>query len=364
MIDRPHIRSALLVLGLCAVLVVGLVGSGNPQAGGPADPAASGTAGASGSSAEVPSPSPLRSDQVAHRPTEVFGFLPYWSMADWTDAYLRYDLLTTIAFFGVGVRQNGTLITSGPGYEAFLSPRAATIIEHAHAAGVRVVITFESFGASRNHKFLANPKYQATFVAAARQFVAAYGIDGLNLDMEGLEAADRPAFGVLLTALSAAIHADNPAAEVSVATNANISGARMARVAIDAGVDRAFLMGYAYRVASSPTAGAIAPLAGLGTDLDLVQSLDMYDASGVPPERIILGLPYYGMTWATVSSEPHAARQPTSKGLGTGRAYRPRTAVGICPPAGATFDYDQVEQVARLTWFDKARKSWFQTYYD
>ena len=78
----------------------------------------------------------------------MFGFLPYWSMADWTDAYLRYDLLTTIAFFGVGVRQNGTLITSGPGYEAFLSPRAATIIEHAHAAGVRVVITFESFGAS------------------------------------------------------------------------------------------------------------------------------------------------------------------------------------------------------------------------
>jgi spore germination protein YaaH len=285
-------------------------------------------------------------------------------MADWTDAYLRYDLLTTIAFFGVGVRQNGTLITSGPGHEAFLSPRAATIIEHAHAAGVRVVITFESFGASRNHKFLANPKYQATFVAAARQFVIAYGIDGLNLDMEGLEAADRPAFGVLLTALSAAIHEDNPAAEVSVATNANISGARMARVAIDAGVDRAFLMGYAYRVASSPAAGAIAPLAGLGTDLDLVQSLDMYDANGVPPERIILGLPYYGMTWATVSSEPHAARQPNSKGLGAGLAYRPRTAVGVCPPAGATLDYDEFEQVARLTWFDKARKSWFQTYYD
>ena len=364
MTDRPHVRSALLVLGLCALLVVGLVGSVN-QPGGPGDPATSGTAGASAAFGSVePSPSPLRSDQVVHRPTEVFGFLPYWSMADWTDAYLRYDLLTTIAFFGVGVRQNGTIITSGPGHDAFLSPRAATIIEHAHAAGVRVVITFESFGASRNHKFLANPKYQATFVAAARAFVAAHGIDGLNLDMEGLEAADRPAFGVLLTSLSTAIHLDNPAAEVSVATNANVSGARMAKVAIDAGVDRAFLMAYAYRVASSPAVGAIAPLAGVGSDLDLVQSLDIYDVNGVPPERIILGLPYYGMTWPTVSADLHAARQPNSKNLGVGRAYRPRTTVGICAPPGSTLDYDTVEQVARLTWFDKALKTWFQTYYD
>ena len=102
-------------------------------------------------------------------------------------------------------------------------------------------------------------------MAEARQFVAAHGIDGLNLDMEGLEAADRPAFGELVATLSAAIHADDPAAEVSVATNANVSGARMAKVAIDAGVDRAFLMGYAYRVASSPAAGAIAPFTGVGT---------------------------------------------------------------------------------------------------
>ena len=155
-----------------------------------------------------------------------------------------------------------------------------------------------------------------------------------------------------------------PTGESLPVNHANVSGARMAKVAIDAGVDRAFLMGYAYRVASSPTAGAIAPLAGVGTDLDLVQSLDMYDFDGVPPERIILGLPYYGMTWATVSAELHAARQPNGKGLGIGRAYRPRTAVGTCPPAGSTLDYDEVEQVARLTWFDKKSKSWFQTYYD
>lgn len=362
---RSHLRTALLDIGLCVVLVVGLVGS---SALGPAtsgDPATPSSAPGSTALASVdPSPSPLRSDQVVHRPTEVFGFLPYWSMADWTDAYLRYDLLTTIAFFGIGVRTNGTLITSGPGFDAFMSPRAQTIVDHAHAAGVRVVITFESFGAAKNRKFLAKPAYRATFVAEASAFVAAHGLDGLSLDVEGLDGADRPNFGLLVGDLAGSIHAANPTAEVSVATNANVSGARMAKIALDVGADRAFLMGYAYRVATSAAVGGIAPYTGVGTALDLVRSLDLYEVNGVAPEEIILGLPYYGMTWPTTTNELHAPRQPASAGLGSGRAYRPRTAVGVAAPPDQILDYDVIEQVARLTWYDAARKTWFQTYYD
>ena len=335
---RSHVRTALLGIGLCVVLVVGLVGSVALRPATTGDQAMSGSPSGSNALASVdPSPSPLRSDQVVHRPTEVFGFLPYWSMADWTDSYLRYDLLTTIAFFGIGVRQNGTLITSGPGYDAFMSPRAATIVEHAHAAGVRVVITFESFGASKNKKFLAKAAYRATFVAAATAFVAAHGLDGLNLDVEGLDGADRPAFGLLVGDLAGSIHAANPAAEVSVATNANVSGARMAKIALDVGADRSFLMGYAYRVASSPAVGGIAPYTGVGTSLDLVRSLDLYEVNGIAPEEILLGLPYYGMTWATTTNEVHAPRQPTSAGFGTGpcvpAAHRGRGRAAARPDA-------------------------------
>ena len=361
MIDRSRARTALLGIGLSAVLVVGLVGSIALRPDGGSDP---GTSASPIGSAEVPSPSALRSDQIVHRPTEVFGFLPYWSMADWTDGYLRYDLLTTIAFFGVGIRQNGTIIASGPGYDALLSPRAATIIDHAHAAGVRVVITFESFGAARNHKFLSDPAARNKFKVAAATFVADHGLDGLNLDIEGVDGVDRPAFGLLVGAVAAAVHDANPVAEVSVATNANVSGARMAQVAIAAGADRAFLMGYAYRVSASPAAGAIAPFSGIGTSLDLLRSLDLYAANEVPTDRIILGLPYYGMTWPTLTGEPHAGRQPDSAGFGRGLAFRPRTIVGTGPPAGSILDYDLVEQAARLSWFDAAAGTWYQTYYD
>ena len=155
MIRRRPSRITKLGLLLCGVVVAVVAGSVTLGSDVPSAPGSSLSADASsGASGVPPSPSPLRSDQVAHRPTEVFGFLPYWSMADWTDSYLRYDLLTTIAFFGVGVRQAGSLVLSGAGLDALGSANGATIIQHAHAAGVRAVITFESFGATRNHAFL------------------------------------------------------------------------------------------------------------------------------------------------------------------------------------------------------------------
>ena len=62
-----------------------------------------------------------------------------------------------------------------------------------------------------------------------------------------------------------------------------------------------------------PSRRAASPrITGVGTTLDLVASLDLYAAAAVPADRIILGLPYFGMTWPTVTSELHAPRQPDS----------------------------------------------------
>ena len=358
------IRPAAAVAALLAVaLTVGL-SSAVPGEGGFIGPSR-GPDGGPGASASPAPPYPLGSGAAVHRPHEVFGFLPYWSMADWTDSYLRYDLLTTIAFFGIGERDDGSLLRSGPGYTAYMSEQATTIIDHAHAAGVRTVITFESFGSSHNHKFLSNPAARTRFVADAIGLMTERGADGANLDTETLEAADRPNWGLLVAEFSSAAHRADAGAQVSVAVNGNVSGARMAAVALNAGADRAFLMGYSYRVGASPTTGSIAPMSGTGTSLDLGLSLDLYEANGVAPERIILGLPYYGMTWATVSADLNAPRQPDAAGFGRGVAFRPRTlATTGGPQAGATLDHDMLEVTARYTWYDPAKGTWLQTYFD
>lgn len=307
---------------------------------------------------------PLTSGQLAHRLSgDVFGYLPYWSLRSWTDAYLRYDLLSTIAFFGVGVRDDGTLVTSSAGYRAYMSDTATQIIEHAHAAGVRTVITFESFGYTHNATFFSDPVARATFVTQATALMAARGADGANLDVELISGTYFPGYGALVKALGEAARAANPIAEISVATNGNTSGARMAAIAVAKGADRAFLMGYAYRSGGSSPTGSIDPLVRFDDGLSLSASLDLYAAYGVPSDRILLGLPFYGMTWPTVSDALHAARQPTSAGLGAGKAFFPYT-LSSGAPAGSVLDHDPIEQSARLTWFDAAANSWYQTYYD
>ncbi len=91
----------------------------------------------------------------------------------------------------------------------------------------------------------------------------------------------------------------------------------MAAAAAGAGADRIFLMGYDYHWSGSDP-GASAPLDRRdGDEKDLVWSLDMYEAAGVPVERTLLGLPFYGMAWPVSGPEIGAPR------TGRGTAWVP-----------------------------------------
>ena len=315
--------------------------------------------------AEAAGLKPLTSGQLSHRMSgEVFGYLPYWSISSWTDDYLRYDLLTDIAFFGVGIKKNGTLDTTSPGYLDLMSATGTQIIEHAHARGVRVIITFQSFGGERNRVLFADPTALATFRSQARALVRQRGADGANLDIEGLPQKLWPAWAGTIKSLRTALRKDNPIARVSVATNLNSTGAQMAKVATDAGADRVFIMTYVVRTALSNPVGSVDPLVHYTGYVSITSSLDDYRDRGVPSRRILLGLPFYGRTWPTVSDALHAKRRPLSDGLGSGVTFFPYRLEQDGLPPGAVVDQDTVEKSARITWYDEAKASWYQTYYD
>ena len=304
---------------------------------------------------------PLAPGAVAKRAIDVFGYLPYWEIDSKVDAYLRYDVLSTIALFGVAFRPDGSFNTTDSSYATVTGSTAATIIAHAHAAGVRVVITFESFNADRNAQFLQDPEAQSTFITNALALISSLGADGANIDIEGLSGTYFDEYGTFVAAVRQAVVGQDPAGQVSVATNASTSGAKMAAAAVANGADRAFIMGYAYRSAGSNPVGSVDPLVTTTGVQNLTWTLDTYAAAGVPAGRMILGLPLYGRTWPTVSTVIRAARQPAAT-YGGGGAFYPKDLPDAA--AGDAVYFDPFEQSAVLVGWDEADDTWTQTYYD
>ena len=311
----------------------------------------------------TPTPGPIigspTSPMSAHLSGDVYGYLPYWEMDSSIEDFLDWNALSAISLFSVTQGSTGALIRSAAGYVAITSDRGRRIAATARARGVRVEIAFTSFGSAKNAAFFGSAAAQAATIAELRALVADVRADGVNVDVELISATWFPAYGAFVAGLRAALQADNPNASVSVATNGSVSGARMAKAAVDNGADRVFLMGYSYRSTGSAP-GAIAPLHYRGSTpkLDLPGSLDLYAAQGVPNGRIILGLPYYGMTWATAGP---ALGDPATA---NGRTFTPEHNLDLLATAGPTLQYDPGESISWFAWQDPSTGAWQETFYD
>jgi hypothetical protein len=71
---------------------------------------------------------------------EVFGYAPYWELGNWSEWQMR--LLSTIAYFGVTLDGAGNPVQGGEqGWTGWNSSQLTSLINSAHASGVRVVLT-------------------------------------------------------------------------------------------------------------------------------------------------------------------------------------------------------------------------------
>jgi hypothetical protein len=248
---------------------------------------------------------------------EVFGFVPYWEMDEGIADHVAQVDLTTLALYSVTHTKDGAIDTKQTGYQRITGEIGKRLIREAHGRGAAVQLVYTSFGTARNARFLGSTTLQDATIASLVRFAGEIGADGIDVDVEGLEADLIPAYGAFVGRLRAALRVPIPDAEVSVATGAGATGAAMAVVAAAAGADRIFLMGYDYHYGGSDV-GASAPIDRRdGAEADLVWSLDLYEALGVPLDRMLLGLPLYGMRWRVAGPDLGAPR------LGDGAIWVP-----------------------------------------
>jgi len=223
---------------------------------------------------------------------------------------------------------------------------------------MRVDLVYTSFGEAKNRAFYGNPKAQSRWIEELVAFADEHGFDGVNVDVEGLPADLVPAYGVWVGQLRTALRERIPDAQVSVATTAGQRGAAMAAAAAAAGADRIFLMGYDYHWTGSQP-GASAPMDRLdGEDRDLVWSLDRYASLGVPTDRLILGLPLYGVVW------PVSGPGIGAPSLGRGDTWVPRRNLGVLEEDSFESEYNALESVEFYAVPGDASGTWNAVYFD
>ncbi len=287
---------------------------------------------------------------------EVYGFVPYWEMDTGIADHLERTDLTTLALFSVTHRKNGTLAAAERGFKKIDGPIGRDLIAGAHERGVRVELVYTSFGQGKNAAFFTAPEAQDRTIAELVALAADLGVDGINVDVELLAAEHVQAYGEFVGRLRSAIRAVDGDAQVSVATQANVTGMSMAVAAATAGADRIFMMGYDYHWSGSEP-GASAPLDRRdGSEKDLAWSLDLYRDAGVPAERTILGLPLYGMSWPVVGPELGAASS------GRGSVWVPADNLGTLRDRTLVSVLDPLEMVEHLAVPDG--DGWRAIYFD
>jgi hypothetical protein len=317
---------------------------------------------AEAASPKAPTLHPLTSKQVAHRLTsEVYGFLPYWLETPKTAGSLQYKLLTTISLFDIGLKANGGIDDSWVGYRTLLSASSTSIIAAAHAAGDRVDVTLASFGYLQNRAFLRNKTDQRRAIRQIVALLAARGLDGVTVDFESVYLRDLPDFSRFVDSLERAIRAHNRIGRITVAVNGSTTGAAMAAAAFAGHADRVLIMGYDYRSSRSATTGSTDPLVLRGGGMSLTWTLDVFKAGKLPMNKVILALPFYGMSWPTTSAKPGAT--PAHAAYGKAPAY-PIQFSRIKIPKGSRHGYDKVEATAWVATYDAHLHVWRQTFYD
>ncbi|HEY5245627.1 MAG TPA: glycosyl hydrolase family 18 protein, partial [Acidimicrobiales bacterium] len=226
---------------------------------------------------------------------EVFGFAPYWTL----DQSTTYDVAgsTTIAYFAVGINPDGTLDESGSGWNGYESQDLVNLIDRAHAAGVRVVLTVNDFDQQSLDQLTSSPTAPTTLAQALIGAVEAKDLDGVNLDLEGDGSADQAGLTNLVGQVSTALHQVNPHWQVTMDTYASSAGDPNGFYDVPAlanVVDGFFVMQYSPNLSGS--AQATSPLtSSLFND---VTTAGQY-AAAVPASKVILGAPLFGLDWPT-----------------------------------------------------------------
>lgn len=172
---------------------------------------------------------------------------------------------------------------------------------------------------------LTSPERRDRFVSACVDLVKTMGYDGIDLDWEDLRPADRDGFSLLIEKLAKALHAEGRFLSIAVMPKTSEPGEWDNQRYADwprlgKAIDSFKIMTYSF---SGPWGGP-----GPQTPLRWADKVLRLAERTVPPEKVSMGVPFFGFDWhgdscAAVSAHrgaglvethgAHVTREPSSK---------------------------------------------------
>ena len=204
----------------------------------------------------------------------VVGYFPYWESGD-VDS-IDYSKVTDIIYFHIWPNSDGTLETNAVNVNDL-----NTINDNAHSAGVNVLIAVGGWGVSDEFPaMVADTAARENFVSNIVQYVLDNNLDGVDIDWETpINQEKIKNQDLLLADLSNALHPLGKT--VTVAANGEI--AELQSSASDS-VDWVNVMAYDMNWGNAEHS----------TFDDSVAALQRYETEGIPKDKLVLGMPFYG----------------------------------------------------------------------
>ncbi len=291
---------------------------------------------------------------------EVMAFVTT-SQVDDALARLDFESTSTIAFFSLIAGRDGS-ITRDTRWRTWNGAKVDRLIERAHAAGTKVVISLARFSWSASQTklsttLLASSAGRAKLATRVADEVVRRGVDGVNVDFEPIPRGQKANFTDLVRRIRAELDARRPGYQLTFDVVGHFESYDVGAALAPGGADAVYLMGYHYAGTFSTIAHGTAPLGGRRYSVaDAIRGLRKV----ARPSQLIVGVPYYGHLWPTVSGALNA------RTTGDGYDVLYSSARQIAAKLGTT--YDPVEEVETVAWRGRACATcpihWFQLYYD
>lgn len=313
---------------------------------------------------KVISKSNILSTSTQKRNKEIIGFFPYWNLSKVNEVDLSN--LTTIYYFAIDLSSDGSFNTEDPGISRLQSPNAHLLKDKVVRNGTKWGVTIVNLDADSIARNINNEARQQTIINNTIKLMKDNDFTALNIDLEYVGDSDqnlKNSFTSFTKKLTSRVKTEIPSSTVSIDFFSD--SFKKPRIfdlrAIGQIVDQVIIMGYDFHRLSSIKAGPVAPLFGKELfEFDIASTVVGYGQL-IPPEKLVLGVPFYGYEWPTEKDEKESFVIYSPRGPEISSYAR---STQTAKENHASINFDDESKSVWFSYFDKINQTWRQVWFE